>query len=264
MLCPTANPNFKEVTLEFSKSENNVNMIIGGDIKYMKQSTIQQNTELMNLIGLETNIIPIGKYITHEETYVNDVHIDENHYYRILESVEMDLSETDISIKDYMKFSMILNTREKVGSYTHLGNLYFFTIPNLNDKYIFQRSLTDFYRYDVPFNSYDSELNSIISDSNNKVDLIIKRFSDFIKDNDDDTTTTTTTISTETTSETSDTSSTTATQNDDSTISTNINTNTNTDKDDDTTTATTSLEDNSGNYLSSTAIFVVLLIIYLV
>lgn len=242
-------------------------MIIGGDTKYMKQTTIQQNTQLMNLIGFETNIIPIGKYITHEEIYPNDVHIDENHYYRILQSIEMDLSESYISIKDYMKFSMILNTREKVGGYTRLGVLYFFTIPNLDDKYILQRSLTDFYRYDDLFNSYDTDLNAIISDTNNKVDSIIKRISDFITENDDTTTTTITTTttpttSTETSSTTTDTSVTTL--NDDSTISTNINTNTNTDKDDDGTTATTSLEDNDGNYFSSTIIFVVILIIYLV
>lgn len=182
-----------------------MNMIISYDRKYMKQSSIEHNTELLNMIGLETNAIPSGKYITHEKTYVNDFNnINENHYYRVLDSVEMDLSETDKEITDYMKFGIFINERRLTEEKTQLGEFNFFTIPNLNDKYLIQRNLTDFYKYDSEFNSYDNDLDMIINDTNNKVDLIIKRIFDFIKVDDDTTTAASTTpdITAETTPDT--------------------------------------------------------------
>lgn len=235
-----------------------MDIVIGSKMESMKISTTEQNNRLINLIGLETKKIPIDKYITHEDTYSNGFSMYENHYYRLLPKIELDISETETKISNFIKFGIFMNARDIIGEYNRLGELYFFTLPNLSDKYLIQRELSDFYKYDSEFNDYDSNLNDIISNTSSKVDLIIKRITEFMKDDDDISTPTTTTPSS---SDSGDSGSGSDSPNESSeSTSSNSDESVSTDNDLDSGT-TTPIEDKSGCYLTSTILFVIFVII---
>lgn len=181
-LCPKSCPKFKEITIEFSKNGESMNMIISKSTKPMKESTIEHNIELLSLVGLETHSIPIGKYVFHEEVYKNEFNINEYHHYGILEKEEIELSESDIENKNDLNVKALIKNRIDGDEKTKLGEFYFFTIPNLDNKYLVQRNLTDFFKYDDEFNSYDSDLNRIKCDMNEKVDWIWSKINDFMND----------------------------------------------------------------------------------